>query len=210
MTQTQAAKRLGISQGRLSQLAKDDGSVFAPRDGWTAAAVERARAELRGRRSFAGNPAGKNQLGLSSGAAVQAAETEGRGVRKAGRAARGAALASPPGMMGELEEEFEQLKRSPVQRMKFNIMVEKYATMKLDREMKLGDWLKKSEVEEGRIARVHAVKAKCMEFPARADLIGAELGLSESQVRGLEAAIEAMMRELCEHFANGGRGERAG
>lgn len=110
------------------------------------------------------------------------------------------------------------LKRDPVKVAKLKKLIEETTLIKLNRQLKEGNYILKSEVEEQRIIRIEAVKLKMQQIPLRAkDLLAlfhASLvkQLSDPELQrkiedGLEGRLEAWlthcMKEICNAFARG-------
>ena len=92
-----------------------------------------------------------------------------------------------------LEELIQSL--PPERRVKAMFALEKMASEKLDREMKLGGFLKKEDVERGRVERVVAVKA---------ELVNARLLALKMEGKALperEQILDEWARGVCRKFA---------
>lgn len=110
------------------------------------------------------------------------------------------------------------LRKDPVKVAKLKKLVEETALIKLNRELKLGNYILKSEVEDQRIQRIEAVKLKMQQIPLRCkDLLALfhaaiakqiqELATIKSIEEGLEGRLESLlmnwMKEICNAYARG-------
>lgn len=110
------------------------------------------------------------------------------------------------------------LKRDPVKVAKLKKLIEETTLIKLNRQLKEGNYILKSEVQEERTMRIEAVKLKMQQIPLRAKDVQAmfhaaivrqlnDHELIRRMEEGLEGRIEAMlthwMKEICNAFARG-------
>lgn len=157
-----------VSQQRVSQLIRREGWRWT-KWGWTDAELEEIKAWHEGLREE--NPATSSNP-LEAAPAFTAA------------------------LMGNVVDPQELLKlvARPDQRIKLMGVIERAAKVKVDRELLLGGYLKKEEVEMGRLARVQAV---------RAELANVRLLAMKMQGMGvieMERALEDWARGVCEKF----------
>lgn len=82
-----------------------------------------------------------------------------------------------------------------IRRARLELIIERTAKIKQEREMIAGDWLKKADVMRERLARIAATKAKAMEITRRGQQIA---GKSEAEAGCM---LVQWMRELCDSFA---------
>jgi hypothetical protein len=173
--QTWLRKRLKVSQQRVSQLIRREGWRWG-KFGWTDAELKEIKAwhaELREE-----NPA------TSSDPSVNPLD---------------AAPAITAALMGDVVDPQELLKlvTKPDQRIKLMGVIERAAKVKVDRELLLGGYLKKEDVEAGRLSRVQAV---------RAELANVRLLAMKMQGMGvieMERVLEDWARNVCEKFEGG-------
>lgn len=87
--------------------------------------------------------------------------------------------------------------KTPERKAKLELIIERTAKIRLERELLAGGYLKKEQVEADRAARVYAVRAKLQELPLRAALIANK---SETECA---AIVGDWMKEVCDYFADG-------
>jgi urease accessory protein UreE len=103
------------------------------------------------------------------------------------------------GITEDSDAGIRQLRLNPEKAARVRYLIEKTASVKLDRELKAGGYLKHEDVEAANVRKVYAVRAKLQELPMRADLLA---GKTVVEIEGL---LTAWMKEVCEHFANDDR-----
>ncbi len=81
---------------------------------------------------------------------------------------------------------------------KLNLLIERAAKVRMERELLAGLYMKKEEVERGQVQRIYSVRAKMQEVPLRAHLL---VGKTEMEI---EAILTDWMRGICDYYANGG------
>lgn len=82
-------------------------------------------------------------------------------------------------------------------RARVNLLVERRLAIELDREIRSGRYMRREDVERGRVARIHAVRARLQALPRQAasDLVG----LDETEIsRVLTEHCDAICREFSE------------
>lgn len=90
------------------------------------------------------------------------------------------------------------LSKNPEKQARIKLVIERTAKIKLERELLAGGYIRKDEVEKTALARVYSVRAKLQELPLRASLIALK---TEAEC---EEILNGWMREVCDHYANGG------
>lgn len=102
------------------------------------------------------------------------------------------------GKIGGFSKDVSEL--SPLERASISVKLETAASRKVDREIKLGKYVLKEDVEKERVARIHAVKNAMLALP--------DSGIVES-IRAAENEHEAKeilrgrIYEMCQAFAVG-------
>ena len=89
----------------------------------------------------------------------------------------------------------EQVKMlSPLNQVRIRKIVEQTATIKFERELMAGGWLKKTDVDSGRLRRMDAVRRILQDLPARAaEFVGLD-------AVAMPAALEKWARSACLAF----------
>lgn len=96
------------------------------------------------------------------------------------------------------ESEIRAMSKNPERVARIKLIIERTAKIKLERELLAGGYVKREDVEKEMTARVYSVRAKLQEIPQRSALIANK---SDAEC---EAILSGWMREVCEHYANGG------
>lgn len=109
-------------------------------------------------------------------------------------AADAALLAEPSGATDPLSE-IRDL--SPVKRAQLQLVVERAAKLKIEREMLLGGYLKKEDVERGRVERVAAVRQELSNIRLLA------LKMEGKGLQDREQILEEWARSVCRKFERG-------
>lgn len=172
------AKRLKITQQRVSALLKREGWRW-PKWGWTDAEVDEIRAWHRGLREE--NPATASDP-------------------MAGVAVGGDSVAAAAGEIDDDETDpRELLKRitNPEKRIKLAGVIERAAKCQVDRELLLGGYLKKEDVEARDVRKVQAVRQELSNVRLLA------LKMEGMDLIERERVLEDWARGVCQKFERG-------
>ena len=165
---SQLARTLGVSRQRATRLAKSPGWAFG-NPPWPAAVAGKIVAD-HARRRAESNAVGDDDEG--------AVDLDG---------------------IGSFDEAIRRLlPKSPVSAARIKSAQERWIAVEQKRRIEVGDYILKSEVERGRIARVYAVRAGLADIPLQAHRF---VGKSEAEIA---AELTAMVRAVCNRFADGG------
>jgi len=172
------AKKLKISQPRVCKLMKREGWRWK-RSGWSTADVRAIRKWLDELREE--NPATADVGGGGGGGGAGAGE-----------------IGDVHGL-ADLGDEIDpqallKLVHKPESRLKLMGVIERAAKVKVDRELLLGGYLKKEDVEAGRVARVQAVRQELSNVRLLA------MKLQGKSVVEMEKDLEEWAREVCRKF----------
>lgn len=161
------AKRLKVTQQRVSRLLRRDGWRW-PKYGWSDAEVKEIVEWVEVLRED--NPATATE---PLGDDVDASEVDGESLDP---------------------RELLKLVSKPEQRIKLLGVIERAAKVRVDRELLLGGYLKKEDVDAGRVARVQAVRAEL----ANVRLLAIKMqGMSVIEMEGV---LEDWARGVCQKF----------
>ena len=168
---SQLARTLGVSRQRATRLAKSPGWAFG-NPPWPAAVAGKIVADHARRRDES------NAVGDDDGADV---DLDG---------------------IGSFDEAIRRLlPTSPVSAAKIKSAQERWIAVEQKRRIEVGDYILKSEVERGRIARVHAVRAGLADLALQSHRL---VGLTESEIA---AELTGMAKRICNRIAGVGDDE---